>query len=158
MYDKIVYTPGMRDVVIRSKAEASRLGHDYIGPEHYLLGIISKGDGLAAQTLINFKINFEDLKAEVERMLDIRKGSKLMRYFRFIPNNGPNDQARNVLAASKAVAISLKCNWIGTEFLILALLKVEGTIADRCLRLFGLDYEKTEREVWRVLYPPDGSG
>ena len=148
MYDKIPYTPGMRDVVIRSKAEAIRLRHNYIGPEHYLLGIISKGDGLAAQTLINFKINFEDLKAEIERSLNVRKRPMGGAYY------GPNDQAKRVMSASKEIAIGLKCNWVGTEFLILALLKVEGTIADRCLRWFGLDYEKTEREVWRILYPP----
>jgi ATP-dependent Clp protease ATP-binding subunit ClpC len=154
MYDKIPYTPGVRDVVIRSKAEAIRLGHNYIGAEHYLLGIISKGDGLAAQTLINFKINFEDLRAEIERLAGVGNGFKLLRYLRFMSHIRPNDQARNVLAASKEIAISLKCNWVGTEFLILALLKVEGTIADRCLRASGLDYEKTEREVWRILYPP----
>ena len=53
VYDKTPYTPGMREVIKLSKAEAGRLGHDYIGPEHYLLGIIRKGDGLAVQTLLS---------------------------------------------------------------------------------------------------------
>ena len=71
MIDKTPYTPGMREVLKLSKAEAGRLGHDYIGPEHYLLGVIRKGDGLAVQTLMNLDVDLEDVKMEIERVLPV---------------------------------------------------------------------------------------
>src|SRR5688572_17982063 len=73
MIDKTPYTPGMREVLKLAKAEAGRLGHDYIGPEHYLLGVIRKGDGLAVQTLMIFDIDLGDLKSELERMVEAGK-------------------------------------------------------------------------------------
>ena len=73
MIDKTPYTPGMREVLKLSKAEAGRLGHDYIGPEHYLLGVIRKGDGLAVQTLMNLDVDLEDVKMELERMVEIAR-------------------------------------------------------------------------------------
>ena len=75
MIDKTPYTPGMREVLKLSKAEAGRLGHDYIGPEHYLLGVIRKGDGLAVQTLMNLDVDLEDVKMELERMVEVGKAS-----------------------------------------------------------------------------------
>src|SRR5688572_1310554 len=67
MIDKTPYTPGMREVLKLSKAEAGRLGHEYIGPEHLLLSIIRKGDGIAVQVLLNFGLDLNDLKLEIEK-------------------------------------------------------------------------------------------
>ena len=112
MYDKTPYTPGMREVLKLSKAEAGRLGHDYIGPEHYLLGIIRKGDGLAVQTLANLEVDLEELKRELERMLDVGKAPGMNLY-------SPNADAKKVLEATKEIARQMKHNWIGTEHLLL---------------------------------------
>ena len=95
MYDKTPYTPGMREVLKLSKAEAGRLGHDYIGPEHYLLGIIRKGDGLAVQTLNNLDVDLEELKMELERMLEVGKGPTVGPF-------SPNAEAKRVLDMTKA--------------------------------------------------------
>ena len=60
-YNRVPYTPGMREVEKLSKSEAIRLGHAYTSPEHYLLGIVRKGDGLAMQTLLKLGIDPEDI-------------------------------------------------------------------------------------------------
>lgn len=148
MYDKTPYTPGMREVIKLSKAEAGRLGHDYIGPEHYLLGIIRKGDGLAVQTLHNLEIDLEDVKLELERMVEIGKGPNVTNLF------SPNAEAKRVLDTTKEIARQMKHNWIGTEHLLLGLIREESTIAAKCLRNFGVDFAKAQKEVLNVI---DGS-
>ena len=147
MYDKTPYTPGMREVLKLSKAEAGRLGHDYIGPEHYLLGIIRKGDGLAVQTLNNLDLDLEELKLELERMLEVGKGPNVNLF-------SPNAEAKKVLDMTKEIARQMKHNWIGTEHLLLGLIREEGTIAAKCLRNFGVDLAKAQKEVLNVI---DGS-
>ncbi|MGI8905627.1 MAG: ATP-dependent Clp protease ATP-binding subunit [Candidatus Sumerlaeaceae bacterium] len=137
----------MREVIKLSKAEAGRLGHDYIGPEHYLLGIIRKGDGLAVQTLHNLEIDLEDLKTELERMLEVGKGPNVNLF-------SPNAEAKKVLDTTKEIARQMKHNWIGTEHLLLGLIKEEGTVAAKCLRNFGVDFSKAQKEVLNVI---DGS-
>lgn len=144
MYDKTPYTPGMREVIKLSKAEAGRLGHDYIGPEHYLLGIIRKGDGLAVQTLHNLEVDLEDLKLELERMLEVGKGPNINLF-------SPNAEAKKVLETTKEIARNMKHNWIGTEHLLLGLIKEENTTAARSLRQFNVDFSKAQREVVNVI-------
>jgi ATP-dependent Clp protease ATP-binding subunit ClpC len=134
----------MREVIKLSKAEAGRLGHDYIGPEHYLLGIIRKGDGLAVQTLHNLEIDLEDVKMELERMLEIGKGPNVNLF-------SPNAEAKKVLDTTKEIARQMKHNWIGTEHLLLGLIKEEGTIAAKCLRNFGVTFDKAQKEVLNVI-------
>ncbi len=144
MIDKTPYTPGMREVLKLSKAEAGRLGHDYIGPEHYLLGIIRKGDGLAIQTLMNLDVDLEDVKMELERMVEVGKGPTVGLF-------SPNADARRVLETSKQIANEMKHGWVGTEHLLLALIKEDQTLASRCLRQFGVDLDKARKEVLQVI-------
>ncbi|MBI3735343.1 ATP-dependent Clp protease ATP-binding subunit, partial [Candidatus Sumerlaeota bacterium] len=144
MIDKTPYTPGMREVLKLSKAEAGRLGHDYIGPEHYLLAVIRKGDGLAVETLTNLDVDLEEVKLEIERMVEVGKGPTVGLF-------SPNAEAKRVLETSRAVANSMKHGWVGTEHLLLALIKEEDTITSKCLRQFNVDYEKARREVVNVI-------
>ena len=143
-YDKTPYTPGMREVIKLSKAEAGRLGHDFIGPEHYLLGIIRKGDGLAIQTLYNLEVDPEDLKIQLERVLTFNKGPNVNLF-------SPNNEARKVLETTKGIARDLKHAWIGTEHLLLGLVKSEETIPGQCLAAFGIDFDKALAEVKNVI-------
>jgi ATP-dependent Clp protease ATP-binding subunit ClpC len=134
----------MREVLKLSKAEAGRLAHDYIGPEHYLLGIIRKGDGLAVQTLHNLDIDLDELKSEIERSLDIGKG----------PTVGlvaPNLEAKRVLETTRNIAAEMKHGWIGTEHLLLGLIKEEGPLPSKILRSMGVDFERAQREVLNVI-------
>ena len=142
--DKTPYTPGMREVLKLSKAEAGRLGHDYIGPEHFLLGVIRKGDGLAIQTLMNLDVDLEDVKMELERMVEVGKGPTVGLF-------SHNADAKRVLETSKQIANEMKHGWVGTEHLLLALIKEEHTIASKCLRQFGVDFPKAKKEVVTVI-------
>jgi ATP-dependent Clp protease ATP-binding subunit ClpC len=144
MIDKTPYTPGMREVLKLSKAEAGRLGHDYIGPEHYLLGIIRKGDGLAIQTLMNLDVDLEDVKMELERRVEIGKGPTVGLF-------SPNADAKRVLETSKQIANEMKHGWVGTEHLLLSLIKEENTLASKCLSHYGVDYDKARKEVVQVI-------
>ena len=144
--DKTPYTPGMREVLKISKAEAGRLGHEYIGPEHYLLAVIRKGDGLGIQTLMNLDVDLEGVKKELERMVDTGKGPR--------PTVGlfwHNADAKRVLETSKQIANEFKHGWVGTEHVLLALSKQEDTVASRCLRDFGVDFDKAKQEVIGVI-------
>lgn len=147
MIDKTPPTPGWREVMRLSKQEAGRLGHNYIGPEHYLLGIIRKGDGLAIQVLTNLNIDLEDLKMELERMLEVGKGTTVG-FFQ------QNAEAKRVIESARQIARQMRHNWVGTEHLLLALIKEEDTIASKCLRNFHLDFKTVQREVYALT---DGS-
>jgi ATP-dependent Clp protease ATP-binding subunit ClpC len=144
MIDKTPYTPGMREVMKLSKAEAGRLGHDYIGPEHHLLGIVRKGDGLAIQTLMNLDVDLEDMKMELERNVEVGKGPTVGLF-------SYNAEAKRVLETSKQIAGEMKHGWVGTEHLLLALIKEEGSIASKILRQFGVDYDKARKEVLTLI-------
>jgi len=144
MLDKTPYTPGMRDVFKLAKQEAGRLGHDYIGPEHYLLGIIRKGDGLAIQTLHNMDVDLDDLKMEMERMLKLGKGPTVGLF-------AANTEAKRVLEQSKEIARQMKHGWVGTEHLLLALIRVEDTMPAKCLRNFNVDFKRARTEVLNVI-------
>jgi len=144
MYEKPPYTPGMREVLKLSKAEAGRLGHDYIGPEHYLLGIIRKGDGLAVQTLHNLDIDLDELKNEIERQLELGKGLSAGLV-------APNLDAKRVLDTTRKIATEMKHGWIGTEHLLLGLIKEEGTLPSKILRSMGVDFDRAQREVLGVI-------
>ena len=147
MYDRTPYTPSLRDVIRLSKIEALRMGHTYIGPEHYLLGIICKDNCLAVQTLHNLEIDLEDLKMELERMPEVGKGADVNLF-------SPNSEAKNVLDTTRQIVRQMKHNWTGTEHLLLGLIKEEGTAAARCLRNFDVDFNKAQKEVLNVI---DGS-
>jgi ATP-dependent Clp protease ATP-binding subunit ClpC len=140
MFEKTPYTPGMRDVKKLSTNEAGRLGHDYIGPEHYMLGIIRKGDGLAVHALKNLDVDLEELRRSIEQRLEHGKGPTVGLF-------APNEQAKRVLELAQAVAQQLNHSWIGTEHLLLALIRAENTFPSQCLLIFGVDYEKAQREV-----------
>ena len=138
------FTPGWKEVMRQSRNEAGRLGHDYIGPEHFLLGIVRKAEGLAVQTLLNLGIDLDDLKLELERMLEVGKGPTVG----IFPQNV---DAKKVIESARNVARQLRHNWIGTEHLLLALIKEEGTLAARCLRSFNVDFNKVKREVLNLI-------
>ncbi|CAN5353839.1 ATP-dependent Clp protease ATP-binding subunit [soil metagenome] len=145
------FTPGWKEVMRQSRNEAGRLGHDYIGPEHFLLGIIRKGEGLAVQTLLNMDVDLDDLKLETERMLEVGKGPTVG----IFPQN---TEAKKVIDAARSIARQLKHNWIGTEHLLLSLIKEESTHAARVLKSFSVDFNRTKREVLNLIEGSSAGG
>jgi ATP-dependent Clp protease ATP-binding subunit ClpC len=144
MLDKTPYTPGWKEVMRFSKQEAGRLGHSYIGPEHYLLGIIRKGDGMAVKALLNMQIDLEDLKMELERMLEVGKGAAVGFF-------SPNPAAKRVMETAKYISQQMQHNWVGTEHLLLALIREEDTLPAKCLKNFGVDFKKAQREILNLI-------
>jgi ATP-dependent Clp protease ATP-binding subunit ClpC len=130
----------MRDVLKLSMNEAGRLGHDYIGPEHYMLGIIRMNQGLAVHALRNMQVDLDDLKRSIEGQLERGKGPTVGLFT-------PNSKAKRILELAHAIAQQLSHGWIGTEHLLLALIRAEDTIPSRCLLHYGVDFEKAQREV-----------
>ena len=147
MYEKPPYTPGMREVLKLSKAEASRLGNHEIGPEHYLLGIIRKGDGLAIQVLTNLDVDFDDLREQIERLCP--KASHPI-----VGLLAPNLDAKKVLETVREIATEMRHGWIGSEHLLLGLIRNTSQVPSKVLRSYGIDFERAEREVLNVI---DGS-
>ena len=144
MVEKTPYTPGLRDVLKLSMNEAGRLGHDFVGPEHYMLGIIRKNQGYAVRALTNLGVDLNELRISIEAQLE--KGKK--------PTVGlfmPNDKARRVKLLAHTIAQELNHGWIGSEHLLLALTRTEDTISAKCLLQFGVDSEKTQREIIKLL-------
>jgi len=133
------YTPGLRDVMMLSKAEAGRLMHNFIGAEHYLLAIIRSGNGIAYKMLVDHGVSIEELRLRLEEEL-WENPPVVTRLF------DHNDDARRVFEAMKDVARELGHTWVGTEHLFLGLLKMDGT-AQRCLREFGVEYERMKTEL-----------
>lgn len=143
-YNKIPYSPCMREVIKFSKNEAIRLYHDYIGPEHYLLGMIRKGNGIGVETLLNLHINLSDLKIALEQMLQIPNGPVPLYY-------PPNKDALRVLEMAEEIAHQMKFPWVGSEHLLLGLIKQNDTVASRCLHNFGLEFYKVQKEALNIL-------
>ena len=149
MLNDTPFTPGWKEVMRQSRNEAGRLGHDYIGPEHFLLGIIRKGEGLAVQTLLNMDIDLEDIKSELERMLEVGRGPTVG----IFPQN---NEAKKVIETARKIAQQMKHNWIGTEHLLLALIREENTLPAQCLKGLGVDYNPRQtrgHEPHRRQYP-----
>jgi ATP-dependent Clp protease ATP-binding subunit ClpC len=137
------FSPRVKDVINFSREEALRLGHDYIGTEHLLLGIIREGEGIAIKILKSLHVNVTELRRTVEQ--SIRVSSKK------IPANGNIPlvkQAEKALKLTYLQAKEFKSNVIGTEHLLLAILKDEDNVATRSLNQYNITYTiiKTELE------------
>ena len=146
MIDKNPYTPtpGWKEVMKLAEREAGRLGHNYIGPEHYLLGIIRKGDGIAVQALQNMNIDLDDVKMELERLLQVGKGATMGIF-------PPNAEAKRILELAKQIAVKMRHTWVGTEHLLLSIVRDNNNIAAKCLKNFGVDYKRAHAAVMNML-------
>lgn len=134
--ERTPYTPGMREVIKLSRTAAWRLGSAQIAPEHYLLGILDKGEGLAIQMLIQMDVDTLQLRQRLEQKASVEK------QHHGIPMLEPNDEARLVLERGKEAARQLRHNWVGTEHMLLGILKCANTLPARVLAEFGVDYER----------------
>ncbi|MBP9688997.1 MAG: ATP-dependent Clp protease ATP-binding subunit, partial [Bacteroidia bacterium] len=130
------FSPRVKDVISYSREEAIRLGHDYIGTEHLLLGLIREGDGKAIRTLKALDVDIIRLKKTIE---DAIKGTA---------NNNTNlvnipltKQAEKVLKITYLEAKIFKTDIIGTEHLLLSVLRDEDNLASQILSQYGISYD-----------------
>lgn len=135
----------VNDVIRLSREEALRLGHDYIGTEHLLLGLISEGEGLAVKVLTNLSIDLFKLKKGIEDQ--VRSTSSTIT----IGNIPLTKQAEKVLKITYLEAKLYKSDQIGTEHLLLSLLRDEENIAAQILAQFGMNYDIVRKELDNIL-------
>ena len=130
------FSPRVKDVISYSREEAIRLGHDYIGTEHLLLGLIREGDGKALKTLKALDVDQLRVKKTIED--NIRGSATNNTNFVNIPLT---KQAEKVLKITYLEAKIFKTDIIGTEHLLLSILRDEDNLASQILGQFGISYE-----------------
>ncbi len=142
------FTERARKVIVYAKEEARRFNHDYIGTEHLLLGLIREGEGVAAAVLQKLGLDLETIRLEVEKLVQPGPPTQVMGDIPFTP------RSKKALELSAEEARALGHNYIGTEHLLLGLVKEGEGMAYRVLLNLGLDLGKLRNEVMELL----GSG
>lgn len=142
------FTERARKVIVYAKEEARRFNHDYIGTEHLLLGLIREGEGVAAAVLQKLGLDLETIRIEVEKLVQPGPQTQVLGDIPFTP------RSKKALELSAEEARALGHNYIGTEHLLLGLVKEGEGMAYRVLLNLGLDLSKLRNEVMELL----GSG
>ena len=139
------FTSRVQKVIRFSKEEAMRLGHDYIGTEHLLLGILKEGEGIAVKILKNLNMDMEKLKQRLEEASGPAGGMMTL-------GNLPlSKRAEKVLKITYLEAKNFKSDIIGTEHLLLSLLKEKEGLAAQVLMSFNVDYNIVYNELKNIL-------
>jgi len=144
------FSPRVKEVINHSREEALRLGHDYIGLEHLMLGMIRDGDGLGIKLLKNLHVNTVDLRKNIEQSISVptRKVNNLA-------NIPLLKQAERALKLTYLEAKAFKSAEIGTEHLLLCILKDNDNVATKSLMRFGVDYDACKAELEEILKDPN---
>ncbi len=135
----------VQDVIRLSREEAIRLGHDYIGTEHLLLGIIREGEGIAIKIFKNLGVEAPKIKKAVEDTVRQSGGSLT------VGNIPLTKQAEKVLKITYLEAKLFKSDVIGTEHLLLSILREDDNLAAQILHQFNINYENTKNELLNIL-------
>ncbi|MDR2756668.1 MAG: ATP-dependent Clp protease ATP-binding subunit [Planctomycetaceae bacterium] len=139
------FTDRARKVMQLANQEAQRFNHEYIGTEHLLLGLIKEGSGVAANVLKNLDIDLRKIRHEVEKL--VRSGPDLVTMGR-LPQT---PRAKKVIEYSMEEARNLNHNYVGTEHLLLGLLREQEGVAAQVLMNLGLRLDEVRREVLNLL-------
>ncbi len=138
------FTDRARRVVVLAQEEARMLSHNYIGTEHILLGLIHEGDGIAAKALESLSISLEAVRAQVEEI--IGQGQQAPSgHIPFTP------RAKKVLELSLREALQLGHNYIGTEHILLGLIREGEGVAAQVLQKLGADLNRVRQQVIQLL-------
>jgi ATP-dependent Clp protease ATP-binding subunit ClpC len=139
------FTERARKVIILAKEEARRFNHDYIGTEHILLGLIREGEGVAAAVLQKLEISLENIRLEIEKLVQPGPATQIIGDIPFTP------RAKKALELAAEEARSLGHNYIGTEHLLLGLIREGEGIASQVLLNLGMDLNSVRNEVMSLL-------
>jgi ATP-dependent Clp protease ATP-binding subunit ClpC len=149
------FTERVRKVLAMAREEAARLHHEYVGTEHILLGLIREGEGVAAQVLQNLSVELDDIQQKIEETVKKGKAGQ---------TTGPDlpytSRAKKVLELAMAEARDLNHSYVGTEHLLLGLLREEKGIAAQVLTDAGVNLDAARAETLRILGTemPQGGG
>jgi ATP-dependent Clp protease ATP-binding subunit ClpA len=145
------FTDPARRVVVRAQEEARALNHDYIGTEHILLGLVNEGEGAGAKTLESLGISLTSVRETIGAA--VGKGQQATGgHIPFTPS------AKHVLELSLRESLQLGCDYIGTEHILLGLLRESDSVAARALTGMGVDLARARQRVIQLLQNmPGGS-
>jgi ATP-dependent Clp protease ATP-binding subunit ClpC len=150
------FTERVRKVLAMAREEAARLHHEYVGTEHILLGLIREGEGVAATVLQNLSVELDEIQQKIEDT--VKKGKAAQ-------TTGPDlpytSRAKKVLELAMSEARELSHSYVGTEHLLLGLLREEKGIAAQVLTDAGVNLEAARAETLRILgteMPPQQGG
>ncbi|HXV19223.1 MAG TPA: Clp protease N-terminal domain-containing protein, partial [Candidatus Omnitrophota bacterium] len=143
MFNK--FTERARKVILLAKQEAKRFNHDYIGTEHVLLGLLREGEGVAAAVLQSLGMNLNNIRLEVEKLVQLGPATVVSGDLPFTP------KAKKVMELAMEEARTLGHNYIGTEHLLLGLIREGEGVASQVFANMGLDLEKVREEVIKLL-------
>ncbi len=148
------FTERARKVIILAKEEARRFNHDYIGTEHILLGLIREGEGVASTVLQKLGLSLENIRLEIEKLVQPGPSTQIIGDIPFTP------RAKKALELAAEEARSLGHNYIGTEHLLLGLIREGEGIASQVLLNLGLELNTVRSEVMELLGSalPGGQG
>ena len=140
------FTDRVRKVLQMAREEAARLHHEYVGTEHILLGLIREGEGVAAAVLTNLNVDLDEIQQRIEET--VKKGKAPA-------SSGPDlpytSRAKKVLELAMSEARELNHSYVGTEHLLLGLLREEKGIAAQVLTDAGVNLEQARAETLRLL-------
>jgi ATP-dependent Clp protease ATP-binding subunit ClpC len=139
------FTERARKVIILAKEEARRFNHDYIGTEHILLGLIREGEGVAAAVLQKLGVSLENIRLEVEKLVQPGPTTQIIGDIPFTP------RAKKALELAAEEARSLGHNYIGTEHILLGLIHEGEGVASQVLLNLGMDLSTVRNEVMELL-------
>ncbi len=140
------FTDRVRKVLQMAREEAARLHHEYVGTEHILLGLIREGEGVAAAVLTNLNVDLEDIQQKIEET--VKKGKAAAAAGPDLPYTS---RAKKVLELAMSEARELNHSYVGTEHLLLGLLREEKGIAAQVLTDAGVNLEQARAETLRLL-------
>jgi len=143
MFNK--FTERARKVILLAKQEAKRFNHDYIGTEHILLGLLREGEGVAAAVLQSLNMNLDNIRLEVEKLVQPGPTTVVSGDLPFTP------KAKKVMELAMDEARALGHNYIGTEHLLLGLIREGEGVASQVFMNLGLDLERVRDEVIKLL-------
>ncbi|MBS3903996.1 MAG: ATP-dependent Clp protease ATP-binding subunit [Simkania sp.] len=143
MFDK--FTNRAKQVIKLAKKEAQRLNHNYLGTEHVLLGLLKLGQGIAVNVLRNLNLDYDTVRAEVERLVGF--GPEIQVY----GDPALTGKVKKVFEFANEEAASLNHNYVGTEHLLLALLRQTDGVAAQVLENLNVNLKDVRREVLKEL-------
>ncbi|HRJ47613.1 MAG TPA: ATP-dependent Clp protease ATP-binding subunit [Opitutaceae bacterium] len=146
------FTPRAQQVLALARKEADRFHHNYVGTEHILLGLIKLGQGVAVSVLQKMGLDLETVRAAVEKQVGTGQETKTPGSIPYTP------RVKKVLALAGKEAKTLNHSYVGTEHILLGLLREGEGVAARVLKSLDIDIERTRNEILRELDPQFSGG
>ncbi|MFN5962776.1 MAG: ATP-dependent Clp protease ATP-binding subunit [Verrucomicrobiota bacterium] len=141
------FTPRAQQVLALARKEADRFNHNYVGTEHLLLGLIKLGQGVAVNVLQKLGLDLETVRMEVEKQVGSGQEQKMVGNIPYTP------RVKKVLALASKEARALNHSYVGTEHILLGLLREGEGVAAQVLKSLEIDIERTRNEILKELDP-----